>query len=101
MKNEGLEEAIPEGTGWHKTRAFGHVAFARHQRGPYDETGKTVLWLAVRIGNVPLGIAFRSEGAWAMLDVVVEDDPTPTGVEALAAQSGRSGVRRGLRPPDP
>lgn len=77
MKQEGLED-VPEGTGWHKTRAFGHVAYARHQKGTYDDAGKTVLWLAVRVGNVPVGVPFRSRRGWAMLDVVVDEPPTPT-----------------------
>ena len=67
--SEGLEDQ-PEGSGWHKTRAFGHVAYARRQASAYDESGRAVLWLAVRIGNVPIGVPFRSQGAWAMIDVV-------------------------------
>lgn len=71
--SEGLEDEL-EGDGWTKTRAFGHVAYVRRQSSGYDDEGRKVLWLALRIGNVPLGVPFRSQGAWALLDVV-EDQP--------------------------
>lgn len=70
--SEGLEDEL-EGSGWTKTRAFGHVAYVQRQLS-HDDEGRTLLWLAIRVGNVPVGIPFRARGAWAMVDVV-EDQP--------------------------
>jgi hypothetical protein len=64
----GLEDE-PEAGGWAKTRAFGHVAYARRVPDSEDPA-LSRLWLALRIGNIPLGIAFRAHGAWGIVDVV-------------------------------
>lgn len=61
--SEGLDDQLPEGgRGWHKMRAFGHVVYASRSAG--------ILWLAVRVGNVPVGVPFKSFNGWAMLDIV-------------------------------
>jgi hypothetical protein len=79
---EGLEDA-PETSGWTKTRAFGHVAYARRSVYSIDVHGnkRQVLLLAMRIGNIPLGVPFRRyDGPWAVMDIL-EDD-----VDAMHAQ---------------
>lgn len=74
MKIEGLEDE-PGRKGWTKTRAFGHVAYARRDIYGLDDKGRPmeVLFLAMRIGNIPLGVPFvRHDGPWAMVDVLEE-----------------------------
>lgn len=84
---EGLDDEIG-GKGWHKVRAFGHVCYAKR-------VGPDGLLLAMRIGNVPLGVPFHRTRAWAMLDVVVDyadadDRSAPAFVSASAASSDTS-----------
>lgn len=79
--SEGLADEL-ESSGWTKTRAFGHVAYVRRHLYGFDDDGKSrhVLLLAMRIGNIPLGIPFRRyEGSWAMVDVVEFDATTAHG----------------------
>lgn len=49
--------------GWHKTRVFGRVAYV-HRR-----PDASLVLLAMRVGNVPLGIPFRAHGSWAVIDI--------------------------------
>ena len=67
MKIEGLDEDVTERGGWHKVRAFGRVVHARR-------TGDHML-LAMRVGNIPLGVPFRSVGGWGVIDVEVDRSP--------------------------
>lgn len=66
--SEGLEDD-PEASGWTKTRLFGHVVYARRVHGA-EPVGR--LLLAMRIGNIPLGVPFRAHGAWGVIDVIPE-----------------------------
>ena len=60
-KQEGLDDDVPAGRGWHKMRAFGHVVYASRNGG--------LLWLCMRVGNLPVGVPFVAQGSWAMISV--------------------------------
>ena len=62
VAREGLDaEDLPAGRGWHKLRVFGHVAYASRSHG--------LLWLALRVGNIPIGVPFSAQGNWGLIDV--------------------------------
>lgn len=71
-KSEGLEDLVAADDGWRKTRAFGHVAYAKRVEAP--ASGIPLLLLALRVGNIPLGIHFRTHGPWGVVVIDVLDE---------------------------
>ena len=58
---EGTSHPLPAGRKWERMQVFGRSAYVSRDVG--------LVWIAMRIGNIPIGVPFVARGAWGIIDV--------------------------------